>query len=492
MRRLLAALLLIAPGIAAPAQRLEDPPEEPISCLVVSAELLRIREVLAEIDAGTRAREMTRAARQVRAGACDLAALKGERSRASRRLLAAAEGATSRMDPTRGRPAQEKIVRARRDLEIAEARGGELEGALAGAAEVLGESLAGIDGDLEASIRIAFALPPEAPPTAAARVTGTTPVVPPIVRPLRGVDPAAGRYEGCFRDTSDFDLKGHLERSGQNTPARCAAICRSKGFAYAGVQYGESCLCGNSYGRYGPASNCDYACSGNPNLTCGGYSANSVYATGVAGGGTDAGGGGGGTTTPQGQPTEWIDRDDPAGEADWEALADVAGSVPCAQPIGIECRVKSDRRDWRQAGQRMTCGLGPPTPGGICRNADNPGGCHDYEVRFFCPQQGGGGPIIYPPPPARAAAFLGCYKDTSDFDLKGHLERSAQNTPQRCVSICFDKGYSYAGVQYGESCLCGNSYGRYGPADNCNYRCTGDPGQACGGDSANSVYSTGR
>lgn len=46
-------------------------------------------------------------------------------------------------------------------------------------------------------------------------------------------------------------------------------------------------------------------------------------------------------------------------------------------------------------------------------------------------------------------------------------------------------------MQYGESCLCGNSYGRYGAANNCNYRCTGDGGQICGGYSANSIYSTG-
>jgi hypothetical protein len=89
------------------------------------------------------------------------------------------------------------------------------------------------------------------------------------------------------------------------------------------------------------------------------------------------------------------------------------------------------------------------------------------------------------------AIFIGCFKDTSAFDLDGHLERSQSNTPQRCVEICKQKGFAYAAVQYGESCLCGNSYGKYGAADNCNYPCTGDSSQACGGYNANSVYSTG-
>jgi hypothetical protein len=89
------------------------------------------------------------------------------------------------------------------------------------------------------------------------------------------------------------------------------------------------------------------------------------------------------------------------------------------------------------------------------------------------------------------AGYIGCYKDTSAFDLDGYLERSGSNTPESCVAKCLAKGFKYAGVQYGESCLCGNSYGRYGPADNCNMKCTGDSGKICGGYSANSVFSTG-
>lgn len=87
-------------------------------------------------------------------------------------------------------------------------------------------------------------------------------------------------YIGCFKDTSDFDLNGYLERSTNNTPESCIAICRTKGFKYAGVQYSESCLCGNSYGKYGEAENCDYPCKGDSSKICGGYSTNSVYATG--------------------------------------------------------------------------------------------------------------------------------------------------------------------------------------------------------------------
>lgn len=88
-------------------------------------------------------------------------------------------------------------------------------------------------------------------------------------------------------------------------------------------------------------------------------------------------------------------------------------------------------------------------------------------------------------------SYIGCYKDTSAFDLDGFLERSRSNPPQRCIETCRAKGFKYAGVQYSESCLCGNSYGKYGAADNCNMKCTGDSSQICGGYSSNGIYTTG-
>ncbi|MBL9015832.1 MAG: WSC domain-containing protein [Myxococcales bacterium] len=105
--------------------------------------------------------------------------------------------------------------------------------------------------------------------------------------------------------------------------------------------------------------------------------------------------------------------------------------------------------------------------------------------------------VIQPPPPPAPAAkpvqYMGCFRDSNNpFDLDGHLERSGQNTPQRCIQVCAAKGFAYAGVQYGQSCLCGNRYGTQGQANNCNMACTGDARAVCGGSNANSVYSTGR
>jgi hypothetical protein len=111
------------------------------------------------------------------------------------------------------------------------------------------------------------------------------------------------------------------------------------------------------------------------------------------------------------------------------------------------------------------------------------------------PDRGQGKQTTDSPPTAKQpgrTGLIGCFKDPNNpYDLDGHLERSAGNTPQRCVEICKGKGFPYAGVQYGQSCLCGNSYGKFGTADNCNMKCTGDSSQICGGYNSNNVYGTG-
>jgi len=95
---------------------------------------------------------------------------------------------------------------------------------------------------------------------------------PPMVPPTAGV-----RYIGCFKETWTRDLAGYTTNTPAMTTQMCVNLCRERGFAYAATQYGQHCFCGNSYGKYGPATNCDMKCAGNPAEICGGSFANSVY-----------------------------------------------------------------------------------------------------------------------------------------------------------------------------------------------------------------------
>ena len=60
-----------------------------------------------------------------------------------------------------------------------------------------------------------------------------------------------------------------------NTPANCMQLCSLYDYAYAGVEFGKECHCGTGLVdsiTAAPRSECNFACSGDANLMCGGAS----------------------------------------------------------------------------------------------------------------------------------------------------------------------------------------------------------------------------
>lgn len=131
--------------------------------------------------------------------------------------------------------------------------------------------------------------PPPIPPP-------PTPPPPPPLPPV-----PAGAFKGCFvdevskaPDTLTWDPKRDLPLNKgsdrEMSPALCIAWCRKGNatraapFSFAGVQNGAFCLCGDSFGRYGPApsSACNTPCPHDPRTMCGGHERHDVYATAVS------------------------------------------------------------------------------------------------------------------------------------------------------------------------------------------------------------------
>ena len=193
------------------------------------------------------------------------------------------------------------------------------------------------------------------------------------------------KYLGCFKDqgdpsgTSGRDLSGAVWQDGKMTIESCNAYCGQRNFAYAGVQYSTWCFCGNSYGKSGQANNCDMKCGGNPNEFCGGSWANSIYSTGVKGGGggvgpggdsgsSGVGGGGGICADPRTLPImdEWLSRAIPPqkpGESlrsePWGRL--VGTSLPATIRTAGPPDTRETRCEWLwhySAGLTSTNGLG--------------------------------------------------------------------------------------------------------------------------------------
>lgn len=89
----------------------------------------------------------------------------------------------------------------------------------------------------------------------------------------------------------------------------------------------------------------------------------------------------------------------------------------------------------------------------------------------------------------------GCYSDIrSARALTAGYTSSSQMTEIMCIEYCDQKGFSYAGVEYGQECYCG-----YGVSNNqysidssrCNMACPGSPSTPCGGPDAINIFTNG-
>jgi len=66
-------------------------------------------------------------------------------------------------------------------------------------------------------------------------------------------------------------LAGSIKNSTTNRPEECIISCNATGFAYAGLQDGNRCVCMNEHPTAKTdGSNCNMACPGNGNFSCGG------------------------------------------------------------------------------------------------------------------------------------------------------------------------------------------------------------------------------
>lgn len=94
-----------------------------------------------------------------------------------------------------------------------------------------------------------------------------------------------------------------------------------------------------------------------------------------------------------------------------------------------------------------------------------------------------------PTPVATMATYIGCFMDQAAHDLSG---KSVAAAPDMTVAACQNAcaGFTYAGLQNGSACSCGNSYGKYGaaPSSQCNVKCSGNASAICGGVLRNSIY----
>lgn len=303
---------------------------------------------------------------------------------------------------------------------------------------------------------------------------------------------ATAGYVGCYTDNANRTLGAYTYSSRDGmSPSSCKATCAGRGYSLAGVQNGGECYCDNKLGGIGtqvPSSQCPAVCSGNSALTCGGSWRLSVYETGTTGN----------TTTPATQPGRSLgcyqDFNSLTGSNYYSDYMSANLCLPWCQAKGFAFGGMSGRQ----------CRCGNVSPSIVLARATCDLACTGNSTQT-CGSSGGSADVWstattfaananpYTTPDSKG--YMGCWTDGAVRLLTGTVFYSTSLTPASCAASCAGSKYTFAGLQNGNECRCGNTldpktvYYRTGESE-CSKACTGSATTMCGGSYRYNIYAT--
>ena len=301
------------------------------------------------------------------------------------------------------------------------------------------------------------------------------------------------------------------------TPAKCTTFCASKGFVIAGVEYGTECYCGNSLVNGASltktSTQCNKACGGEIGQNCGGPGALKLFvlpsvATTLN---SDL------TSKAAALPVGWSAAstacvaEGSTGRALTGAATAAKDMTPakcatfCADQgfkyagveYGSECYcgstlVNGASLDKSSQSCNMACSGSAST---IC---GGPGALNLFTNPSILPSvvvdNTPKGPTVSGPLPAGwSAASTQCIKEaTSGRALTGWSVSDSKMTIATCLSACQQRGFQYAGLEYGSECYCGSSLSNgaslSASSDACTMPCANDAASTCGGSGALQLF----
>ncbi|KAL3928763.1 MAG: hypothetical protein SGBAC_012506 [Bacillariaceae sp.] len=302
-------------------------------------------------------------------------------------------------------------------------------------------------------------------------------------------------YLGCYVDGSNRVMDVYL---GTLVNVQdCRDFCKGLGYPYAGVQFSNQCFCGNAYDRLGSGSGCTSTCWDSADQYCGGAYRNSVYLSGI-----DV------ASSPlvAALENELYCGCYTALISSGQELTHQAPHPNMSQQACIRyCYSQGYNFAGLQSNRHCLCG-DSAGDGGMSLNCfynvgrcfvagsracyDEPNPCEcggaDANTLFRTSQS-----VSCPSTTLPSDSYIECKADQASNPDLPILGSSAVSVAD-CQDICKDIGFTYAGMQAGRECRCGNSYSKHGSASNCNTACIQDSSESnCGGSSSNSVYYSG-
>lgn len=78
--------------------------------------------------------------------------------------------------------------------------------------------------------------------------------------------------------------------------------------------------------------------------------------------------------------------------------------------------------------------------------------------------------------------YQGCYYDRIPYEINELVfVNKDKMTNKMCQMVCSNFGYNFSATYNQYHCSCGNLFGSYNRANNCDLKCPGDFSEFCGG-----------
>ncbi|OAP63261.1 hypothetical protein AYL99_02488 [Fonsecaea erecta] len=112
-------------------------------------------------------------------------------------------------------------------------------------------------------------------------------------------------------------------------------------------------------------------------------------------------------------------------------------------------------------------------------------------IQFFCNAVSEQASPLDPVSQQGIYRYGGCFMENNPGrQLQVNIYSGPNNTNEQCISMCSAAGYIFAGTQYTQECWCGYNRPKTVVDDaNCNFGCTGNVNEICGGNGINGAGS---
>eukprot|EP00903_Cladosiphon_okamuranus_P014055 g13064.t1 len=297
---------------------------------------------------------------------------------------------------------------------------------------------------------------------------------------LVGVSSAQPGSVGCFADNRSDRVLTAKWSSSEMTPTVCADYCREQSSSYThyATQYGRECWCqDDSIDLTQGAGTCDYQCSGDDSIVCGGFDSFSLYDL-------------------EELPSPPTDKNYMGCFAD-DRNERVLGAKSSSREMTSEacasyCTEESPDNTYyaTQWGQECWCAAeidlrhGDGTCDIACTGDSGTtcGGFYAFD--------------LFELESSLEDPYLGCFADDKRDRVLGDKMSSGSMSLQVCEDYCTAMGKPFFALQWGEECWCGgcdlldegNRFDRHGATFCTGYPCTGEASRDCGAFDAFSLY----